>query len=103
MTERNYLSIFKDEPEVLTVLEVAKLLRIGKNAAYGMITKGSLSSIKVGGKIIVPKMSLVAFLLDAKNYQFQSQIVPNSAGLSASSVVCCRQADDGVPRQTATK
>lgn len=83
MTERNYLSLFKDEPEVLTVLEVAKLLRIGKNAAYTLVSKGSLSSIKVGGKIIVPKMSLVAFLMDTKNYQFQSQIVSDNVWTSA--------------------
>ncbi len=83
MTERNCLSILKDEPEVLTVLEVAKILRIGKNAAYNLISNGSLSSIKVGGKIIVPKMCVVAFLTDTKNYQFQSQIVPNNVWTSA--------------------
>ncbi len=83
MTERNCLSILKDEPEVLTVLEVAKILRIGKNAAYNLISNGNLSSIKVGGKIIVPKMCVVAFLTDTKNYQFQSQIVPNNVWTSA--------------------
>ncbi len=89
MTERNYLSILKDEPEVLTVLEVARILRIGKNKAYDMINAGSLSSIKVGGKIIVPKMCLVSFLLDTKNYQFSSQNVPNNAGHGERFVVSC--------------
>ena len=69
MSERLYLSILKDEPEVLTVIEVAKILRIGKNKAYDRVNGGRLSSIKVGGKTIVPKMCLVTFLLDTNNYQ----------------------------------
>lgn len=69
MSERLYLSILKDEPEVLTVIEVARILRIGKNKAYHLVNGGRLSSIKVGGKTIVPKMCLVTFLLDTNNYQ----------------------------------
>lgn len=61
--------MLKEHPDVLTVLEVAQILRIGKNKAYNLINSGSLSSIKVGGKIIVPKMYLIRFLLDTKNYQ----------------------------------
>ena len=72
MTERTYLSILKDEPEVLTVLEAAKVLRLGKNKTYDLINRGRLSSIKVGGKIIVPKMCIVSFLMDTKNYQFSA-------------------------------
>ena len=70
MTERQYLSMLKDEPEVLTVIEVSKILRIGKNKAYTLINSGNLSSIKMGGKIIIPKMCLISFLMDTKNYQF---------------------------------
>ncbi len=79
--------MLKDEPEVLTVLEVARILRIGKNKAYIMINAGSLSSIKVGGKIIVPKMCLISFLLDTENYQFSSPKVPNNAGHTERCVV----------------
>ena len=70
MTERNCLSMLKNEPEVMTVIEAAKVLRLGKNKTYDLISSGRLSSIKVGGKIIVPKMCLVSFLTDTKNYQF---------------------------------
>lgn len=61
--------MLKNEPEVLTVLEVADILRIGKNKAYDLVRDGKISSIKIGGKIIVPKMCLVQFLLDKNNYQ----------------------------------
>ncbi len=72
MTERNCLSMLKNEPEVMTVVEVAKILRLGRNKAYDLVSSGRLSSIKVGGKIIVPKMCLVSFLTDTKNYQFST-------------------------------
>lgn len=73
MTERTYLSILKEYPEVLSVQEVAKILRIGKNKAYGLVNDGTISSIKMGSKIIVPKMCLIQFLLDTKNYQMNPE------------------------------
>ena len=69
MTERYYLSILKDEPEVMTVMEAAKILRFGKNKTYDLVKSGRLSSIKVGGRIIIPKMCIVAFLTDSNNFQ----------------------------------
>jgi len=67
MTERYLLSMFKDEPEVLTVSETAKLLRTGKNKTYEVIRSGRLQSIKIGGKILVPKMRLIEFLISENN------------------------------------
>ena len=69
MTERYYLSILKDEPEVMTVMEASKILRLGKNKTYDLVKSGRLSSIKVGGRIIIPKMCIVAFLTDSNNFQ----------------------------------
>ena len=59
MNERTYLSILRDEPEVLTILDAARILRIGRNKAYKLVSNGNLSSIKIGGKIIVPKMFII--------------------------------------------
>ena len=73
MTDRTYLSILKEYPDILSVQEVAKILRIGKNKAYGLVNEGTLSSIKIGGKLIVPKMCLIQFLLDTKNYQINPE------------------------------
>ena len=69
MTERYYLSILKDEPEVMTVMEAAKILRLGKNKTYDLVNSGRLASIKVGGRIIIPKMCIIAFLTDSNNFQ----------------------------------
>ncbi len=64
MTEREYLSMFKDEPEVLTVPEVAKMLRIGKNKTYDIVREGRLRTVKVGGKFLVPKLRVIEFLME---------------------------------------
>ena len=69
MTERYYLSILKDEPEVMTVLEAAKSRRLGNNKTYDLVNRCRLSSRKVGGRIIIPKMCIVAFLTDSNNFQ----------------------------------
>lgn len=53
--------MFRNEPDVLTVPEAAKLLRIGKNQAYELVKNGRLGAIKLGKKIIVPKLSLIDF------------------------------------------
>ncbi|MDD4493394.1 MAG: helix-turn-helix domain-containing protein [Eubacteriales bacterium] len=95
MTERNYLSIFRGEPEVMTVSEAAKLLRIGKNKAYALINSGKLSSIKIGGKILVPKLCLIGFLTDEKNYQLSSQFASDSLWTSAKDCDIVSSADGG--------
>ena len=63
MSERYYLSMFKDQPEVLTVIEAAKLLRIGKNQAYDLVRSNKLRAVKVGGKILVPKLRLIDYIM----------------------------------------
>ena len=78
MNARNYYSIFKHEPDILTVPDVVRLLRMGKNTVYKLIKEGSINSIKQGKKIISPKVCLVEFLLDQKNYQILSPVVPNN-------------------------
>ena len=49
-------------PDVLTVEEVAMLLRIGRNGAYEMVRTGAIRSVKLGRRILVPKAALVALL-----------------------------------------
>ncbi len=68
--------MFKNEPEVLTVIDVARLLRIGKNSVYELVKTGNIGSIKRGKKIIIPKVCLVEYLLNEKNYQILSPLVP---------------------------
>ncbi len=76
MNLRNYYSMFKNEPDVLTVQDVTRLLKIGKNSVYALLKEGKISSIKQGKKIIVPKVCLVEYLIDERNYQILSPSAP---------------------------
>ena len=46
MNIRNYYTMFKNEPDVLTVPDVVRLLQFGKNTVYALIKEGRISSIK---------------------------------------------------------
>lgn len=52
-------------PDVLTVSEVCSYLRIGKNTAYALIKSGKIPAIRLMGKFIIPKKSVVDFLNNA--------------------------------------
>ncbi len=78
MSHRYYFKMFKNEPDVLTVPDVVRLLQFGKNTVYSLIKEGRIGSIKQGKKIIVPKVCLVEFLTNAGNYQTPSPTVPNN-------------------------
>lgn len=72
MSYRYYFKMFKNEPDVLAVPDVVRLLQFGKNTVYSFIKEGCINSIKQGKKIIVPKVCLVEFLTNAGNYQTPS-------------------------------
>lgn len=54
--------IVADVPAVLTVEEAAKLLRIGRGAAYEAVRKGEIPSVRVGRTIRVPRRALLELL-----------------------------------------
>jgi excisionase family DNA binding protein len=51
-----------EAPDVLTPEETAKLLRIGRNAAYEAIQRGDIPSVRIGRRILVPKLALQRML-----------------------------------------
>lgn len=47
-------------PVTLTVEEVARVLRIGRNTAYEAIARGDLPSVRIGGRVLIPSARLLA-------------------------------------------
>jgi excisionase family DNA binding protein len=47
---------------LLTVKEVAALLRVGRDTAYALVADGSIPSIRLGRQIRVPRAALIAHL-----------------------------------------
>jgi excisionase family DNA binding protein len=52
----------KNTPTVFTVDEVAKILRIGRISTYQAIERGDVPSIRIGRRILVPRMALEELL-----------------------------------------
>jgi len=46
------------ERKTLTVAEAAKELGLGKNAAYEGVRSGQIPSVRIGGRILVPRAAL---------------------------------------------
>jgi len=51
---------------VLTPVETARLLRIGRGTVYEQIRLGVIPSIRMGRRILVPKVALLKMLNGAK-------------------------------------
>jgi excisionase family DNA binding protein len=49
-------------PDVLTVQEVGRILRIGRNQAYALIASGRVRSCRIGGTIRIPRSALEQFV-----------------------------------------
>ena len=52
----------KSLPVVLSVQDVAKLLRVGKNTAYGLVNSGELRCVRVGRQIRVSRDEMLRYL-----------------------------------------
>lgn len=51
---------------VLTPIETAKLLRIGRGMVYEQLRIGAIPSIRIGRRILVPRAALMKMLERAK-------------------------------------
>jgi excisionase family DNA binding protein len=53
------------EPEVYSIPEAAKKLKIGRNTAYAAVRTGEIPVIRIGGRLLVPKAALAKMLQEA--------------------------------------
>jgi hypothetical protein len=51
-------------PATYTVREVAEILRIGRNKAYGLVHNKKIGSIKMGREYRIPKVCVEQFLTE---------------------------------------
>ena len=54
-----------DDKKVVSVIEVARILGIGRNLAYEAVARGEIPSIRVGGRILIPVAGLDQMLVGA--------------------------------------
>lgn len=51
-----------DGAETIDVITAARLLGVGRNAAYAAVERGELPSIRLGGRILIPVARLRALV-----------------------------------------
>ena len=61
MRDEKRTTDFEALPLYLTVPQLASVLGIGKNTAYGIVSAGAISSIRIGRQIRIPKDALKSF------------------------------------------
>jgi excisionase family DNA binding protein len=54
----------KDIDELLTVLEVARILRVSRNRAYELVRLGVVPAIRLGRQVRVPRSALERCVFD---------------------------------------
>lgn len=55
--------MFHDFDDILTIDELAELLKIGKNTAYRLINSGKIRSIRIGRIHRIPKKSIIEYII----------------------------------------
>lgn len=51
-----------DGPELLTIAQICQNLNIGSTTAYALVAQGELRSIRIGRKVLVPKLECEDFV-----------------------------------------
>ena len=59
-----YNPMFAKYPDVVTVAEMQKMLRISKKPAYWLIKTKQVKAIKIGNQYRILKSSIIEFLLN---------------------------------------
>lgn len=54
--------IFLEYSDIVTVDEVMKMLRLGKNTVYKLLKDDEIMNVKVGARYIIPKQSVIEFV-----------------------------------------
>lgn len=49
-------------PDVLTVMEAAEVLRVGRSTMYKLVESGEVQHIKIGRKVLIPRKYLQNYI-----------------------------------------
>ena len=61
-----------EAPDILRVDDLQRLLRISRGAAYDLVRRNVIASIRIGRRVRVPKSNLLRFLQATNDGQDQS-------------------------------
>lgn len=58
--------MFQDYPDILSPIQAAQALQIGKNSLYRLLREKQLGCKHIGRKIIIPKPCLMDYIRSAR-------------------------------------
>lgn len=60
------------DPQLLTVEEVARILRIGRDLAYQLAREGKIPVLRLGRRMVIPRQTLMRWIETEANPQKMS-------------------------------
>jgi len=60
-------AMFSNYNDVVTVCELAKMLKVGRNTAYELVRAGIIPNVRIGRQIRVSKQAVVEYLSKCAN------------------------------------
>lgn len=54
--------MFEEYPDILSVKDIMKALKIGRNKAYDLLNQNQIEHLKIGSNYKVPKSCLIEFV-----------------------------------------
>ena len=62
-SQKEYVKMFDQYDEILTVADVMELLYVGKNTVYRLLHEGELKAFRIGKTWKIPKACLEQYIL----------------------------------------
>lgn len=56
------MDLLTNTPDVLTVMEVAQILKVGRTTMYRLVRDGKVKHLKIGRKVLIPMKYLRNFI-----------------------------------------
>ena len=75
-------------PDILTPMEAAKILHIGRSTMYQLLAKEEIRNFKIKTKILIPKSFLPHFIAKSAEINYDSDIQ------MAENLSCCEKGEN---------
>lgn len=56
------MNLLENCPDVLTVMEAARVLKVGRTTMYRLVQNGEVKHLKIGRKVLIPRIYLQNFI-----------------------------------------
>lgn len=56
--------MFNEYPDVITIDQLQKMLNVGRNTAYDLVKSGTIKTIRIKKKYIIPKISVINYITE---------------------------------------